>query len=79
MNECLQSLRSYTSLEGALWFGFGSKHVVHILAGTTQGIGIIALCVDLAEILSSEMIASVLDELPTTYEAPTYFRPSLLQ
>lgn len=79
MNECLQSLRSYTSLDGALWFGFGRKHVVHILASTTQGICTIALCGCLAEVLSPEVVASVLDELPATYEAPTYLRPSLLQ
>lgn len=79
MNECLQSLRSYTSLDGVLWFGFGRKHVVHILASTTQGISIIALCGGLSEVLSPEVVASVLDELPATYEAPTYLRPSLLQ
>ncbi|KAG7007396.1 hypothetical protein G7Y79_00010g028970 [Physcia stellaris] len=79
MNECLQSLRSYTSLDGALWFGFGRKHIVHILASTTQGICTVALCGGLSEVLSPEVVASVLDELPATYQAPTYLRPSLLQ
>ena len=79
MNECLRSLKSYASLDGALWFGFGRKHVVHILASTSQGICTIALCGGLAEVLSPEVVASVLDELPATYEAPTYLRPSLLQ
>ena len=79
MNECLRSLKSYASLDGVLWFGFGREHVVHILAGTTQGISTIALCGGLSEVLSTEAVALILDELPATYEAPIYLRPSLLQ
>ncbi|KAL9119649.1 MAG: hypothetical protein Q9187_003797 [Circinaria calcarea] len=79
LNECLQSLKCFASFENVLWFGFGIKHVIRILARTTQGMSTIALCGSLSEVMSSEMVASILDELPAIYGAPLELRPSLLQ
>lgn len=79
MNECLQSLEAFVSLDGAMWFGFGHKHIVRLLAGTAQGVSTLALCSSLSEVLMTERVAAILDELAATYGAPAELRPSLLQ
>ena len=77
LKECLQSLKCFASLEDVLWFGFGIKHVIRILANTTHGISTIAVCGSLSEVLSTEAATSILDELSETYGAPAELRPSL--
>ena len=79
MNECLQSLETFVSLDGVMWFGFGHKHIVRLLAGTAQGVSTLALCSSLSEVLTTGRVAAILDELAATYGAPAELRPSLLQ
>ena len=79
MKECLQALKCFASLEDVLWFGFGIKHVIRVLANTTHGVSTIAICGSLSEVLSTESAASILDELSEVYGAPSELRPSLSQ
>ena len=79
LRDCLKSLRFFAGLENALYFGVGTKHVVRILACTTQGESAIALCGGLAEVMSTEMVATILDRMPGLYKAPPELQPSLVQ
>lgn len=79
ISECLSSLRSLTSLNGVLWFGFGRQHVVYILADTSHGFSTIALCGAPSEVWPIETVVAIMDELPGVYQAPSELRPSLLQ
>lgn len=79
LREALQSLKCFNSLGDVLWFGFGVKHIVRVLAQTTQGMCAIALCGSLSTVMSTEMVAYILDELPEFYKAPPDLRPSLSQ
>ena len=79
MNECLHSLEAFVSLDSAMWFGFGHKHVVRLLAGTAQGVSTLALCSSLSEVLVTDRVAAILDEVASAYGAPAELRPSLLQ
>ncbi|MCJ1249457.1 hypothetical protein MMC30_006681 [Trapelia coarctata] len=79
LSEALEFLKCFSSLGKVMWYGFGVKHVVHVLAQTTQGMTVIALCAGLSEVMSTEMAAIILDELARAYGAPEGLRPSLLQ
>ena len=79
INESLQSLKCFASIRNLLWFGFGINHVVHILELTDHGVSALALCGSLSEVMSAEMVASILDKLPAIYDAPQHLRPSLSQ
>jgi hypothetical protein len=79
LKEALLSWKCFASLENIIWFGFGVKHVVRVLAQTTHGMSTIALCGGLSTAMPTEMVASILDELPEFYKAPPDLRPSLTQ
>ena len=62
-----------------LWFGFGINHLVRDLASTSHGMSVLVLCGGLPEIMTTEMVALVLDELLSIYKAPRALHPSFYQ
>lgn len=76
LTEALKSLRSFSSIGNAIWFGFGIKHVIRSLAETSEGLSSIALCGCLSELHPTKACASIIMELVKVYGAPEIFSPS---
>jgi hypothetical protein len=79
--DALSKLDSFPSLQSLLWFGFGLKHVVHILADTLQGAACVAVCACLSEVHSELRAAHIVDALASLLWADEdeELRPSLTQ
>jgi len=79
--DALSKLDSFPSFQSILWFGFGLKHVVHILADTAQGATCVALCACLAEVHALERSAQIVDILASIVmqDADIELRPSMNQ
>ena len=63
--KALGSLTAFPSFGSILWFGFGIKHPIHILAESAQGEACIAICACLAEAHSAKDAAYIIDDVAT--------------
>lgn len=79
VHEAVQSLKCFSSIGNAVWFGIGVKHIIRTLAETKEGTTCLTLCASLAEILGSEVSAMILGELASVLGLPEGSGPSLPQ
>jgi hypothetical protein len=79
VNSALSKLTAFKSFGDALWFGFGTKHLVRTLATTEEGTLVVALCGALAEMYTENARAEILGAIARTTNVPEEFTPSLLQ
>ena len=78
-DEALQLCSGLASYRNVLWFGFGIRHVVHVLTATEQGAICAGLCSCLAECYTTEYAAEVLMEMTKLSKPTTECLPSLIQ
>ncbi|MDI1492787.1 MAG: hypothetical protein OHK93_004570 [Ramalina farinacea] len=78
-DEALQSCRGLASYRNVLWFGFGVKHVAHVLTATDQGAVCAGLCSCVAECYTTAYAAGIMMEMTKISNPPAEFTPSLLQ
>ena len=76
MHSALQTNRGVWSFEKVLWFGFGARSFLHVMADVQSGVNCIALCSALSEVHDEHAAAWILDELWKTYDFPQQFLPS---
>ena len=79
VQEAVLQLKAFSSMNNALWFGFGVKHVIKKLAESSEGLCCIAVCASLSEFYSTVDTARILRELFSQYNAPLNLTPALRQ
>ncbi|KAF4958761.1 hypothetical protein FGADI_2105 [Fusarium gaditjirri] len=75
----LGELKSFSAIGDVIWFGFGIKHIVRVLAETGKGLTCLMLCACLSEIHSPNTCAEILIRLANACDAPDDIRPSASQ
>ncbi|KAG4253142.1 hypothetical protein FPRO03_07102 [Fusarium proliferatum] len=79
LDKALRELKSFSAIGDAIWFGFGIKHIVRVLAETSQGLTCLTLCACLSEIHTPRACAEILIRLTDVCDAPDDLRPSASQ
>ncbi|KAF5684310.1 hypothetical protein FCIRC_4014 [Fusarium circinatum] len=79
LNKALGELKSFSAIGDAIWFGFGIKHIVRVLAETNKGLACLTLCGCLSEIHPPKACAEILIRLASVCDAPDDLRPSSSQ
>lgn len=79
VQEALLRLKAFSSVNNALWFGFGVKHMIRKLAESYEGLCCIAVCASLSEFYSTPDTARILREIFVQYNAPSNLTPALRQ
>ncbi|KAF5547717.1 hypothetical protein FMEXI_5043 [Fusarium mexicanum] len=79
LNKALGELKSFSAMGDAIWFGFGIKHIVRVLAETDKGLTCLTLCACLSEIHTPKACAEILMRLADVCDAPDDLRPSSSQ
>ncbi|KAF5655284.1 hypothetical protein F25303_692 [Fusarium sp. NRRL 25303] len=74
--KALGELKSFSAIGDAIWFGFGIKHIVRVLAETNKGLACLTLCGCLSEIHPPKACADLLIRLASVCDAPDDLRPS---
>ncbi|KAJ0153302.1 Uncharacterized protein HZ326_4307 [Fusarium oxysporum f. sp. albedinis] len=77
--RALGELKSFSAIGDAIWFGFGIKHIVRVLAETGKGLTCLMLCACLSEIHPPKTCAEILIRLADVCDAPDHLRPSASQ
>ncbi|KAL8785773.1 MAG: hypothetical protein Q9213_003151 [Squamulea squamosa] len=67
MHNAIENLRGFWSFEKLLYFGFGARSFLHVMADAQSGINCIALCSALSEIHNEHAAAWILDDLWKLY------------
>jgi len=75
MNDAIQNLRGVPGFDQILYFGFGHKSFVKLLAEDPRGSELVALCSCLGEMHSDTMTAWVLRELWSIEGFPDEYKP----
>ena len=76
MDSALRNLQGVWSFEKLIWFGFGTRSFLHVMADAQSGINCIVLCSALGEVYNEHAAAWILDELWKVYGYPQQFLPS---
>ncbi|KAF4434147.1 hypothetical protein FACUT_7999 [Fusarium acutatum] len=77
--RALRELKSFSAIGDVIWFGFGIKHIVRVLAETSKGLTCLTLCACLSEIHTPKACAEILIRLADVCDAPDDLRPSASQ
>ncbi|KAL8724483.1 MAG: hypothetical protein Q9166_007927 [cf. Caloplaca sp. 2 TL-2023] len=76
MHVVMENLQGFWSFEKLLYFGFGARSFLHVMADAQSGINCIALCSALSEIHNEHAAAWILDDLWKLYGYPAQYLPS---
>ncbi len=76
MHSAIENLQGFWSFERFLYFGFGARSFVHVMADAQSGVNCIALCSALSEVHNEHTAAWILDDLWKLYGYPAQFLPS---
>lgn len=76
VDTAIRQLRASSSFQKLLWFGFGQKSFLYLLADNQVGLNCLALCACLADTHSTEVAGYVLSELWRACEFPPEYEPS---
>lgn len=76
MHSAIEDVRGFWSMEKLLYFGFGARSFLRVMADTQLGVNCIALCASLAELHSEHASAWILDELWKLHGYPREYLPS---
>lgn len=79
IENALSNLRPFASMNSALWFGFGIKHIVRNLSESAEGLACIGICACLGEEYSTGISSRILQELFLLYKPPADLTPALHQ
>ncbi|KAL8894078.1 MAG: hypothetical protein Q9192_004640 [Flavoplaca navasiana] len=79
MHSAMENLQGFWSFEKLLYFGFGARSFLHVMADAQSGVNCIALCSALSEVHNEHTAAWILDELWKLYGYPQQFLPSHAQ
>jgi hypothetical protein len=77
--DALKRVKTFSSGNNTLWFGFGIKSIVRSLSESQQGLICIGICATLTEEFSTRTSAKILKELFLLYNPPEELIPSLQQ
>jgi len=77
--DALSSLKSFSSYGKLVWFGFGIKSIIKVLAETEHGMACVALCACMSISYDSFYVAEVLRDFCKFREAPPDIIPSIHQ
>ena len=76
MHSAIENLQGFWSFQRVLYFGFGARSFVHVMADAQSGVNCIALCSALGEVYNEHTAAWILDEIWRLYGYPPQFLPS---
>ncbi|KAI4188545.1 MAG: hypothetical protein L6R41_002060 [Letrouitia leprolyta] len=76
MHSAIEKLGGFWSFEKLLFFGFGARSFLHVMADAQCGVNCIALCAALGEVHNEHAAAWILDDLWKIYGYPAQFLPS---
>ncbi|KAI4270727.1 MAG: hypothetical protein LQ337_006507 [Flavoplaca oasis] len=76
MHSAMVNLQGFWSFEKILYFGFGERSFLQVMADAQSGVNCIALCSALSEVHSEHASAWILDELWKLYGSPPRLMPS---
>ena len=76
MHSALETNQGMWGFGKVLYFGFGTRSFLNVMADVQSGVNCIALCSALSEVHDEHAAAWILDELWKTYGFPQQFLPS---
>ena len=76
VDTAIRQLRASSSFQKLLWFGFGQKSFLYLLADNQVGLNCLALCACLADTHSTEVAGYILSELWRACDFPPEYEPS---
>lgn len=76
MDSALEKNQGIFGFGKVLWFGFGARSFLNVMADVQSGVNCIALCSALSEVHNEHAAAWILDELWKVYGFPQQFLPS---
>ena len=76
ISQALSKLSGTSAFQNILWFGFGQKSFLNVVAANEAAFRCVALCVCLVDTHSLDMAAYVLAELWKLCECPTEYQPA---
>lgn len=76
MHDALERNQGVWSFKNVLWFGFGARSFLNVMADAQLGVNCIALCSALSEVHDEHAAAWIVDELWKVYGFPQQFLPS---
>ena len=76
MHSAIEDIQGFWSMEKLLYFGFGARSFLRVMADTQLGVDCIALCASLAELHSEHASAWILEELWKLHGYPREYLPS---
>ncbi|MCJ1230257.1 hypothetical protein MMC12_006929 [Toensbergia leucococca] len=79
MHDALTNLQGASGFGKVLWFGFGVRSFVRVMADTQLGVNCVGLCSTLTEVHSEDVAAWILEELWNLYGYPQQYLPSHAQ
>lgn len=79
MDETLSRLEAVAGFDRVLWFGFGYRGLVKVMAETQQGVGCVALIACLVDSHTEHMTAWILEALWKIQKFPEQYEPSHTQ
>ena len=79
MHSALQTNQGVWSFEKVLYFGFGARSFLSVMADVQSGVNCVALCSALSEVHDEHAAAWILDELWKIYGFPQQYLPSHAQ
>ncbi|OAL43154.1 hypothetical protein IQ07DRAFT_524896, partial [Pyrenochaeta sp. DS3sAY3a] len=79
IEQAIKSVEVFPSMNKALWFGFGIKHIVRNLSETAEGLACVGICSCLTEEFSTSVSAQIMAQLFLLYKPPEDLTPALGQ
>ena len=76
MHSAIEDAQGFGGMEKLLFFGFGARSFLRVMADTQLGVNCIALCASLAELHSEHASAWILEELWKIHGYPLEYLPS---
>ncbi|KAI1171886.1 hypothetical protein F4777DRAFT_27836 [Nemania sp. FL0916] len=77
--DAIKKTESFPSLNKALWFGFGIKHIIHDFAESREGLACVGMCAALNEYFNIHSSSGIISELWKMKKLPQDYTPALHQ
>lgn len=79
LDQALRKIDAFPSVNKALWFGFGVKHVIRSMQESAEGLAFLGICACLTKEFSTVLSAKIIRELFLLYNPPAEPTPALRQ
>lgn len=79
LEQALNKIDAFPSVNRVLWFGFGVKHIIRSMQESAEGLACLGISACLTEEFSTVLAAKIMRELFLLYNPPAELTPALRQ